>query len=112
MHPMQSPLQVDSEQPAAMPLMAQGDARWEQRRPAWRERELALLWPQELLESFTMRMSSHGRSVSRASMLCDRRYALEQLAHAHSLTDDALRLMAVQMFRHFEAWQSGIAAFH
>lgn len=96
----------------AMPLLAQGDERWAQRQPQWRERELALAWPNELLETFSLRMASHGMCVSRALMLCDRRYALQQLAHAHNMADDTLRLMAVQLFRHFEARQSGIAPLH
>jgi len=113
MRSMQSPLPADTEPTTAMPLMVQGDARWAQRQPPrWRERELALPWPQDLLENFSLRMSSHGMCVSRALMLCDRRYALEQLAHAHNLADDTLRLMAVQLFRHFEARQSGIPAIH
>lgn len=93
-------------------LLAKGDMRWAQRASGWRERELVLPWPQELLECFTLRMAGHGMCVSRALMMCDRRYALEQLVHAHSLADDALRLMAVQLFRHFEARQSGIAVLH
>jgi hypothetical protein len=112
MRSMQSPSPVGAEPPAAMPLLAQGDARWAQRQPQWRERELALPWPRELLETFTLRMSRHGMCVSRALMLCDRRYALEQLAHAHNLADDTLQLMAEQLFRHFEARQSGIPAGH
>jgi hypothetical protein len=57
-------------------------------------------------------MSSQGMCVSRALMLCDRHYALLQLAHAHNMADDSLRLMAVQLFRHFEARQSGISPLH
>jgi hypothetical protein len=45
-------------------------------------------------------------------MMCDRRYALQQLKDAHNLADDTLRLMAVQLFRHFEARQSGIRNVH
>lgn len=77
-----------------------------------RQREMAPAWPVELLEQFCLRMSSQGMCVSRALMICDRRYALEQLAHAHNMADDALRMMAVQLFRHFEARQSGIAGLH
>ncbi|MGE0349672.1 hypothetical protein [Hydrogenophaga sp.] len=78
----------------------------------WRERRVAPAWPVELLEPFCLRMSSQGMCVSRALMICDRRYALEQLSHAHNMADDTLRLMAVQLFRHFEASQSGIAGMH
>ena len=79
---------------------------------SWRERDMAPAWPEDLLENFCLRMSSQGMCVSRALMICDRRYALEQLSHAHNMADDTLRLMAVQLFRHFEARQSGIAGMH
>ena len=72
----------------------------------------AQLWPHELLEAFCLRMSSQGMCVSRALMQHDRRYGLEQLTHAHNMADDALRVMAVQLFRHFEARQSGISRAH
>lgn len=94
-------------------LLSQGDARWEQAQPPrWREREVALPWPQTLLDAFGLRMASRGMSVSRALMLSDRRYALQQLVHAHQLKDEALSLLAVQLFRHFEARQSGIRSLH
>ena len=70
------------------------------------------LWPHDLLEAFCLRMSSQGMCVSRALMQHDRRYGLEQLTHAHKMADDALREMAVQLFRHFEARQSGISRSH
>ncbi|MDP1684447.1 hypothetical protein [Hydrogenophaga sp.] len=70
------------------------------------------LWPQALLEAFCLRMSSKGMCVSSALMQHDRRYGLEQLSHAHNMADDALRTMAVQLFRHFEARQSGISGPH
>ncbi|MDM7942596.1 MAG: hypothetical protein QUV35_08200 [Hydrogenophaga sp.] len=70
------------------------------------------LWPHDLLEAFCLRMSSRGMCVSCALMQHDRRYGLEQLTHAHNMADDALRAMAVQLFRHFEARQSGIPARH
>lgn len=69
-------------------------------------------WPADLLEAFCLRMSSQGMCVSRALMQNDRRYGLEQLSHAHNMADDALRVMAVQLFRHFEAYQSGISDPH
>lgn len=69
-------------------------------------------WPPELLEAFSLRMAGHGMCVSRALMVCDRRYALQQLSDAHNLGDDTLRLMAVQLFRHFESSQSGIGSVH
>jgi hypothetical protein len=96
----------------ARELLTQGDERWAKSPQAWRERELALPWPPELLQAFTLRMSGHGMCVSQALMMCDRSYALQQLKDAHNMADDALRLMAVQLFRHFEARQSGIRAVH
>lgn len=96
----------------ARDLLSKGDERWAQSPQTWRERELAMPWPPELLEAFTLRMSGHGMCVSRVLMLCDRRYALQQLKDAHNLADDTLRLMAVQLFRHFESRQSGIRAVH
>jgi hypothetical protein len=78
----------------------------------WRDRQMAPAWPSELLEQFCLRMSSQGMCVSRVLMIGDRRYALEQLAHAQKMPDEALRWMALQLFRHFEARQSGIAGMH
>lgn len=75
-------------------------------------RDASQSWPHDLLEAFCLRMSSQGMCVSRALMQHDRRYGLEQLSHAHNMADDALRVMAVQLFRHFEARQSGISAPH
>lgn len=77
-----------------------------------RTRDTAQIWPRELLEAFCLRMSGQGMCVSSALMQHDRRYGLEQLSHAHNMADDALRVMAVQLFRHFEARQSGISAAH
>ncbi|MEZ5644171.1 MAG: hypothetical protein R3E94_18525 [Burkholderiaceae bacterium] len=70
------------------------------------------VWPPDLLQAFTLRMASHGMSVSRALMNEDRRYALLQLADAHNLADETLRLMAVELFRHFESHQSGVTSVH
>ena len=75
-------------------------------------RAAAMAWPEELLEHFCLRMSFRGMCVSRALMLCDRRYALEQLVHAHDMADERLQHMAGQLFRHFEAQQSGIHSMH
>ena len=93
-------------------LLASGDSQWASRPKAWRERQLAMPWPPALLEAFALRMASHGMCVSRALMTCDRRYALQQLSDAHNLGDDGLRVMAVQLFRHFESRQSGIPSVH
>ena len=93
-------------------LLSQGDQRWARQPQTWRERELAMPWPPELLEAFALRMAQHGMCISRALMMCDRCYALQQLKDAPNMDDDGLRLMAVQLFRHFEAWQSGVRAVH
>lgn len=94
-------------------LLSQGDARWnEAQPPQWRERAVALPWPPSLLDAFGARMALHGLAISRALMLSDRRYALQQLVHAHQLKDDALSQLAVQLFRHFEAHQAGLRSLH
>ena len=97
---------------AELPLMAQGDERWARRRPLWRERELALAWPLDLLENFSLRMARHGMSISRGMMMCDRRYAVEQLTHAKSMEDPCLYDLATQLFAHYEARPAGIRALH
>ena len=95
-----------------LPQMVQGDDRWAQRCSGWREREPALPWPADLLEAFSLRMAGHGMSISRPLMLCDKPYALQQLAHGQTMGDETLRLLSVQLFRHFEARQSGLPMFH
>lgn len=94
------PAQADFEPASIMPLMNEGDEAWARKSSPWRERELALPWPKELLRAFSHRMASHGMCVSQTMMLCDRRYALQQLVHAHNMTDETLRSMAVKLF-HF-----------
>lgn len=59
-------------------------------------------WPTELLATFTLQMAGHGRCVSSAMMLGDREYALWQLARAHTMDDDRLREVAVQLFSYFD----------
>lgn len=97
---------------AAMPLLTQGDERWARRRPLWRERELALAWPLDLLENFSLRMARHGMSISRALMMCDRSYAVQQLTHARSLDDACLYDLATQLLTHYEARPAGVRALH
>lgn len=65
-------------------------------------------WPRSALQAFTLRMASHGLCVSSSMMLGDRRYALEQLSHAHALADEDLRGLAMALFRRFEQRQSGV----
>lgn len=62
----------------------------------------ATYWPVGQMQAFTLSMASHGLCVSSAMMMGDRRYALEQLACAHTLDDDALRELAVSLFHRFE----------
>ncbi len=69
-------------------------------------------WPADLLQAFTLQMAAHGFSVSSAMMLGDRRYAIEQLAQAHAMSDDRLRELAMALFRHFEVQQSGVRPTH
>jgi hypothetical protein len=59
-------------------------------------------WPSDLLYSFTLQMAARGFCVSASMMLGDREYALEQLAQAHTLNDEALRLLAVKLFTYFD----------
>ena len=65
-------------------------------------------WPEELLTVFSLRMSSHGMSISRLEMQRDVRYALQQLRDARDMGDATLALMAEELFRHFEIHQSGL----
>lgn len=83
-------------------MLAHGDERWAHREPVWRERDLALSWPQDLLEAFSLRMAAHGMSLSRPLMLCDRPYALQQLVHAQNMADASLRDLAKQLLTHFD----------
>lgn len=95
-----------------VPQVSQGDDRWAQRPSGWREREPALPWPTDLLDAFSLRMASHGMSISRPLMLSDKCYALQQLVHGQNLDDETLRLLSVQLFRHFQARQSGLPQLH
>jgi hypothetical protein len=67
-----------------------------------------LPWSDELLSQFGLRMASHGMSISRTQMRSSPGYALQQLAHARALGDDTLDLLVCQLFRCFEAHQSGV----
>ena len=59
-------------------------------------------WPCELLSAFMLRMAARGCSVNESMMLGSRDYAIEKLTHAHTLNDEALRQLAVQMFSYFD----------
>lgn len=88
-----------SDRSDALALLSRGDSKWASKPAQWRERKLAMPWPDALLRVFCLRMSSHGMSVSRTLMMCDRDYALQQLGHAHNMADEVLRSMAVKLFR-------------
>jgi hypothetical protein len=89
-------------------LMRQGDTRWGGWVPSRREHALAVPWSEELLSQFSLRMASHGMSISRTHMLGNPGYALQQLAHARALGDATLDLLVGQLFRCYEAHQSGV----
>lgn len=59
-------------------------------------------WPCELLSAFMLQMATRGCSVNESMMLGSREYAIEKLSHAHTLNDEALRQLAVQMFSYFD----------
>ena len=67
-----------------------------------------LPWPDDLLMLFGLRMSSHGMSISRIDMRSDARYALRQLSDAREMGDATLARIADELFRCFEAHQSGL----
>lgn len=109
---MQQPPASERAQTHGVSAVTLDDHRWARRAPVWREREPALPWPADLLDAFSLRMARHGMSISRPLMLSDKCYALRQLVHGQTMNDEALRLLSVQMFRHFEARQSGLALYH
>lgn len=103
-----------AQHPAAfgLPLLAQGDARWAEKVVQPRESDVAMEWPEDLMLSFSLRMAVHGVKVSRTLMVCDRRYAMQQLMFAHSLQDTRLQKLAAQLLFHFEERQIGRPALH
>lgn len=60
-------------------------------------RHLDMPWPDELLTQFSLRMASHGLSISRVAMRGDSRYATQQLNHARSMNDPTLALLVDEM---------------
>lgn len=69
-------------------------------------------WPAELMAVFGEQMEAAGLGLNLRRMQYDRLYALRMLAVAHTQADDTLRYLAVQLFRHFEGWQSGVPPRH
>ena len=59
--------------------------------------------PRKLLELFVALMHSQYQHVNIAQMLYDREYSYEQLALAHTSANEALRELAVQLFKHYQA---------
>ncbi len=59
-------------------------------------------WPCELLSAFMLQMAARGCSVNESMMLGSHDYAIEKLSYAHTLNDDVLRSLAVQMFSYFD----------
>ncbi|MBL0421824.1 hypothetical protein JI739_15855 [Ramlibacter sp. AW1] len=66
-------------------------------------------WSPDVLGDFSLRMGSHGLSVSSTMMQRDPLYALEQLQHAHNLPDDDLRALAHVLARRFEQAREAVA---
>lgn len=97
---------------ANLSSLALGDERWANREPVARETDVAMDWPEDLMLSFSLRMAVHGMSVSRTLMVCDRRYAMQQLMFAHSIPDTRLQKLAAQLVFHFEDRQIGRPALH
>ncbi len=60
-------------------------------------------WPCERLNAFILQMAAHGHCVSAAMMLGHRPYAVQQLAAAQQVPDEALRSLAVELQAYFDA---------
>lgn len=58
--------------------------------------------PTQLLATFALLMSGHGRCVNTSMMLGDREYAMWQLARAHTVADPELREVAARLFAYFD----------
>jgi hypothetical protein len=60
-------------------------------------------WPCERLNAFILRMAAHGHCVSAAMMLGHRPYAVQRLAAAQQVPDEALRELAAELHAYFDA---------
>ncbi len=58
-------------------------------------------WPCERLNAFILQMAAHGHCVSAAMMLGHRPYAVQQLAAAQQVPDEALRSLAAELQAYF-----------
>lgn len=63
----------------------------------------ATYWPCERLNAFILQMAAHGHCVSAAMMLGHRPYAVQQLAAAQRVPDEALRSLAAELQAYFDA---------
>jgi ferredoxin-NADP reductase len=93
-------------------LVAMGDARWEKRAHAPGETDVAIQWPEQLMQSFRVRMDAHGVPVDRLLMSCDRRYASQRLMFANSLPDRRLQKLAAELMQHLRARPVDRPAWH
>lgn len=59
-------------------------------------------WSEGLLGAFSRRMATHDLCESRAMMMGDRGYALEQLDLANRMVDEPPHEMAMAQSHHFE----------
>jgi len=73
------------------------------------DQHAVLLWPDELLTLFSLRMSSHGMSISRIDMRCDTQYALQQLHDAREMGDTTLALISEELFCWFKDQQTRLS---
>lgn len=64
--------------------------------------QIVQYWPADLLAEFSFRMVAKGQCVSSSMMLGSREYAIDKLSSAHTLDDEGLRVLAVQMFSYFD----------
>lgn len=60
-------------------------------------------WPCERLNAFILQMAAHGHCVSAAMMLGHRPYAVQQLAAAQQVPDEALRSLTAELQAYFDA---------
>ncbi|MEX1168063.1 MAG: hypothetical protein WEK74_14585 [Hydrogenophaga sp.] len=95
-----------------MSILTQGDALWASRDIQPRETDVLMVWPEVLMQAFSSRMLGHGVTINRIQMMCDRRYALQQLMSAYALTDIGLHTLTSQLFFHLEEEQGGRSALH
>jgi hypothetical protein len=93
-------------------VWAQGDAAWAGKTIQPRESDVAMAWPEALLDNFCQNMARHGRHIQRAKFLCDRQYAVQQMLSAYTLPDDELHGLAAKLFFHFKERQADRPPLH